>query len=812
MDLLALYAAATPEKPALVDDHDGTVIQLTYAELDVAANRLANVLVDRGLGAGDKVAWCGQNSAGVVTLLCAAQRLGATAVPVNYRFTDSEATYVIAHSDATVVYVDAELAPMLARIRGELPAVHSVLVFGGAFPEATDGWFASADDLVANAPASAPPLGEGAGDGATMIYTSGTTGKPKGALRNVAALDPAAVGEFVALVGYSTDDVYITTGPLYHSGPLGFMTLAYGLGQTVVVQRKFDAEDWLRLVDTYRCTSTFSAPTPMRTICNLPADVLDRYDRSSMRIMIANAAPWSMALKRRYLEVFAPQSLFEVYGSTELSVNTILLPADQLRKPGSCGKEMPRVEIRLYDDEGHIVTDVGPQATGELYVRSGSVFDDYYKQSDKYAEDHRDGFQTVGDIAYRDEEGYLYICDRKRDMVISGGVNIYPAEIEAALELHPDIYEAAVFGIPSDEWGEAVHAVVVAAPGIGARRIPRSRRRRRSRPSTPCRVQGAPFGQLAQRAAQDGQRQDPQARAAAGILVGGTEQRVSGDDFRSGFVTMVGRPNVGKSSLINAICGSKVSIVSDKPQTTRHRVRGVYNRPDAQLVFVDTPGLHKAVTALGERVNATALESLGEADDVDVVCLVLDATTPFGSGDRWVAERVELSRAVVVVNKTDRASREQVLAMLGAAAELAAESYFPVSAKARRGLDELVDHLVARAPFGPPMFPADAVRDVAEEVWVAELVREQLLAVTRDELPYSIATRVSEWEGNRVTVEIVVERESQKGMVIGKQGAVLKQVGERARAQLPAGTYLDLRVKVDKDWQRRPDRVERLGY
>ena len=465
MDLLALYAEATPDKPALVDDHDGTVTQLTYAELDVAANRLANVLVDRGLGAGDKVAWCGQNSAGVVTLLCAAQRLGATAVPVNYRFTDSEATYVIAHSDATVVYVDAELAPMLARIRGELPAVRSVLVFGGACPEATDGWFASADDLVADAPASAPPLGEGAGDGATMIYTSGTTGKPKGALRNVAALDPAAVGEFVALVGYSTDDVYITTGPLYHSGPLGFMTLAYGLGQTVVVQRKFDAEDWLRLVETYRCTSTFSAPTPMRTICNLPADVLDRYDRSSMRIMIANAAPWSMALKRRYLEVFPPESLFEVYGSTELSVNTILLPADQLRKPGSCGKELPMVEIRLYDDDGNIVTDVGPQATGELYVRSGSVFDDYYKQSDKYAEDHRDGFQTVGDIAYRDEEGYLYICDRKRDMVISGGVNIYPAEIEAALELHPDIYEAAVFGIPSDEWGEAVHAVVVARPG-----------------------------------------------------------------------------------------------------------------------------------------------------------------------------------------------------------------------------------------------------------------------------------------------------------------------------------------------------------
>ena len=282
--------------------------------------------------------------------------------------------------------------------------------------------------------------------------------------------------------------------------------------------------------------------------------------------------------------------------------------------------------------------------------------------------------------------------------------------------------------------------------------------------------------------------------------------------FRSGFVTMVGRPNVGKSSLINAICGAKVSIVSDKPQTTRHRVRGVYNRTGAQLVFVDTPGLHKPVTALGEKVNATALESLGEADDVDVVCLVLDATSPFGAGDRWVADRVDVERAVVVVNKTDRAAPDQVLGMLAAAGELVAESYFPVSARTGDGLDALVDHLVARAPAGPPLFPTDTVRDVADEVWVAELVREQLLAVTRDELPYSIATRVTEWENDRITVEIVVERDSQKGMVIGKHGAVLKRVGERARAQLPAGTYLDLRVKVDKDWQRRPDRVERLGY
>jgi GTP-binding protein Era len=274
---------------------------------------------------------------------------------------------------------------------------------------------------------------------------------------------------------------------------------------------------------------------------------------------------------------------------------------------------------------------------------------------------------------------------------------------------------------------------------------------------------------------------------------------------------MVGRPNVGKSSLVNAICGEKVSIVSDKPQTTRHRVRGVLTRPDAQLVFVDTPGLHKPVTALGRKVNATAIGSVGDSDSsIDVVCLVLDATAPFGDGDRWVAGHLDLPRSVVVVNKLDRASPQQVLAQLAAAGELGAEAYFPVSARTLDGIPALVEHLVERLPEGPAFFPDDTVRDVPEEQWVAELVREQLLAVTRDELPYSIATRVSEWEGNRITVEIIVERESQKGMVIGRGGQVLKQVGQRAREQLPEGTFLALRVKVDKDWQRRPDRVDRL--
>ena len=280
-------------------------------------------------------------------------------------------------------------------------------------------------------------------------------------------------------------------------------------------------------------------------------------------------------------------------------------------------------------------------------------------------------------------------------------------------------------------------------------------------------------------------------------------------EHRSGFVTFVGRPNVGKSSLVNAICGRKISIVSDKPQTTRHRIMGVLTRPGTQLVFVDTPGLHKPVTALGERVNATALDSVG---DVDITCLVLDATAPFGKGDRWVADRIDIANSVVIVNKTDIASREQVLRMLAASSDLGAQAYFPVSAVTGDGIAALVADLTERVPPGPKYFPDDEVSDLPEERWVAELVREQLLAVTRDELPYSIATQVVEWEWPRIRVDILVERDSQKGMVIGKGGQILKQVGERTRAQLPEGVYLELRVKVDKDWQRRPERVERLGY
>jgi len=281
-----------------------------------------------------------------------------------------------------------------------------------------------------------------------------------------------------------------------------------------------------------------------------------------------------------------------------------------------------------------------------------------------------------------------------------------------------------------------------------------------------------------------------------------------GNPFRSGFVSFVGRPNAGKSTLLNQICGTKVAIVSNKPQTTRTQVRGVLHRPGVQVVFVDTPGIHKAVSPLGTRLNESATSTIR---DVDVSCLVIDGLAPFGRGDQFIADKMSKD-AIVIVNKVDRANKEQVLKQLAATAALDFEQYFPVSAKTGEGVDTLVDYLISRMPEGPPYYPEDMVTDVPEPTQVAELVREQLFIHTRQELPYSIATRVTEWEWPRIRCEILVERDSQKGMVIGKGGSLLKQVGIAVREQLPKGAFIELHVTVDKDWQRKIDRIEQLGY
>jgi GTP-binding protein Era len=298
----------------------------------------------------------------------------------------------------------------------------------------------------------------------------------------------------------------------------------------------------------------------------------------------------------------------------------------------------------------------------------------------------------------------------------------------------------------------------------------------------------------------------------------------------AGFVAVLGRPNVGKSTLVNQLVGAKVSITAPSPNTTRHAVRGIISDGDTQIILVDTPGLHRPRTTLGGRLNETARSA---ADGVDVVLGVLDASSPIGPGDRHVIDTMLAQgrgasgpRLIVVLNKIDRPTREGVAAQLLSASvaldDVAATTgrgerarhveYFPVSAKTGEGTLALLALLRSSMPESPFLFPDEEVSDVSEATWIAELVREQLVRKTKQELPHSIHCRVSEFEWPHVSVEILVERESQKGMVIGKGGQLLKDVGIAARRQLPEGLYLELRVRVEPGWQKRDDVLDRFGY
>jgi acyl-CoA synthetase (AMP-forming)/AMP-acid ligase II len=459
-DPLLLHAEATGERVAVTVDGFGgaTPSTTTYSELNALVNRLARAFRTLGTARGDRIIWCGPNSLEVLVTIHAARKAGQTAVPLSYRFTADEMHYVIDNSDATLIVVDAEQAPLVVSVRDRLPNVHEVIVYGGPVPAGFRRW----DDVLAAESADEPPAESTSSAGAAMIYTSGTTGKPKGALRTTS--DAATVLALIGELGYRPgEDVHLTTGPLYHSGPLAFATIQHSLGSSVVVLRKFDPQQWVRLVCEHQVTGTFSAPTQLKRIVSLPADVLAEADCSSMRNLIANAAPVPYALKQEVVAKLGEGFLFEVYGSTELGVVTVMHPEDQLRKPGSCGRTYGGIEVRIVQEDG---TEAPTGDPGELFIRTALAMDGYHRSAEQLTEIAAGEWKSVGDVAYVDEEGFVYICDRMKDMIISGGVNIYPAEIEAVMFEHPDVLDVAVFGVPDDEWGESVHAVV--QPKVGA--------------------------------------------------------------------------------------------------------------------------------------------------------------------------------------------------------------------------------------------------------------------------------------------------------------------------------------------------------
>ncbi len=449
---LDAHAIVRPDKPALICGERA----LTYSQLNDRARRLANALQGLGVRSRDRVAVMAHNSIEALETAAAASKIAAINLTVNYRLREREVAYVLNDSESRAIVVGPDLIQV---VEGARPEVQGDLLYIAIGGEAPTGWL-HYEELIANG-SPAVPQSESS-TGSTMSYTSGTTGYPKGAYRphGVPASDLLPV---VQAFGLTESDVHLLAGPYYHSAPNFFAGIHLLLGSTLVIMPRFDPVEALRLIDTYKVTTTFVAPTLLLRMCEVPADTAATCDIGSLRQIIVAGAPCPYALKVKSAQRFG-EVLWEFYGATETGIVTILRPEDQLRKPGSCGQAAPGHEIRLLDDEGNPVPDGTP---GEFWVRNRWLAE-YYKKPEATAKNMRDGFFSVGDIAYRDEEGYYYICDRRVDMVISGGVNIYPAEIEAVLTAHPAVADVAVIGVPDEHWGESVKAIIALRPGMQA--------------------------------------------------------------------------------------------------------------------------------------------------------------------------------------------------------------------------------------------------------------------------------------------------------------------------------------------------------
>ena len=450
-------AKSNPDRTALVLGEQ----RRSYGEFNARVNRLANGLLHAGLGAEDKIAVLLKNSFEFFEVTNAATKLGAVAVPVNYHLKAAEIEYIVNDSDATVFVYDAEfLKPdVLEPILDKLPKVKLQLCLGKPPAGAK-----SYEEFLSRQSDGEPPVGERTVMPATMVYTSGTTGRPKGVYRKPRDLGQAAqlfMG-FMQMFNLAPGDVHLLVGPLYHAAPSMFANLHIALGGTVVILQKFDPEEALRLIERERVATTHMVPTMFVRILNLPEEERRRYDLSSLKSVVHAAAPCPVDVKWRIMELFGPDTIYEYYAATEVG-GTYISPEEWRRKPGSVGRPFPGATVKIFDDAGN---ECRPGEIGTIYMRLEGMSDfQYYKDEDKTRSARRENMVTVGDMGYFDEEGYLFIADRKIDMVISGGVNIYPKEIEEVLISHPKILDVAVIGVPDAEWGEQLKAIVQLKPG-----------------------------------------------------------------------------------------------------------------------------------------------------------------------------------------------------------------------------------------------------------------------------------------------------------------------------------------------------------
>jgi acyl-CoA synthetase (AMP-forming)/AMP-acid ligase II len=451
------HAEATPEKTALIDAEK----ILTYGELHARVNRLANAFQDLGIGPDDKVSTLFHNSGRMLEAVSALGKIGAVPVALNYRFKGDEIEYVVNQSDSQVLVFGQEFAPTLRPIAERLQNVRHYVVVGDAAVEGPFDPLHRFEDLVEQSRETEPEGGPPDGVSSSLIYTSGTTGHPKGCFKT-SRKRLATLQYYIDLYGLVHEDVHLVTCPMYHSAPYAFSVMALLLGNTVIIHRRYNPVATLRSMRKHRVTSTFMVPTQVNRIVNLAPEQTEGLRPDSLRVLVVAAAPFPFPLKAKGVEFFGEGKLYEFYGATETSMNTLLYPQEQLAKPGSCGRAIPGNEILLLDDQGNPVP---TGESGELYVKNDYLLDSYYKMPEETAKSLKDGYFSVGDVARMDEEGYYYILDRKVDMVISGGVNIYPVEIDECLYKHPKIYDAAVIGVKDDDWGERLVAYILLKEG-----------------------------------------------------------------------------------------------------------------------------------------------------------------------------------------------------------------------------------------------------------------------------------------------------------------------------------------------------------
>jgi long-chain acyl-CoA synthetase len=443
------FADVQPERLALIEPG---IRETTYGELRDRVHQLSHGLRQLGLVTGDVVALITRNSRTYFELMLATGQIGLYLTPINYHLAASEIAYIVTNSEAKAVIVDPQVLPTSASALNEInfPADRRFVV------GEVEGW-RRYEALLEHQPTTAPADRVA---GSIMLYTSGTTGFPKGVRRPLTGGSPEEALQFVTAFfrsfGFQPGDVHLVVSPLYHAAPGGFALNTLHLGHTVVIMDKFDPETALQLIERYRVNNTHMVPTMFYRLLQLPEEVRLAADISSLRSIVHAGAPCPVEVKSRMIDWLGPR-VYEYYGASEGSASKIS-PQEWLEHPGSVGRALPGVTVKIISEEGQ---ELPPGEVGLVYFGApGNDQFEYYKDPAKTAATRRGNLITVGDLGYLDEGGWLYLSDRRTDMILSGGVNIYPAEIEARLMEHGTIADAAVIGIPDPEWGQRVIAFV----------------------------------------------------------------------------------------------------------------------------------------------------------------------------------------------------------------------------------------------------------------------------------------------------------------------------------------------------------------